>query len=53
MGKYVTIGLEILQKIVACKEQIINVPYKIGIGVIACAVIFLIIGIILDCKRYW
>lgn len=53
MGKYVTMAMEIANKIIAYKEKIVEIPYNICIGCISVAVVFLLIAIILDCKRYW
>lgn len=53
MGKYVTMLLDILRQIVSYKDKIVAVPYNICISCIVCAAIVLIVGIFLDCKRYW
>lgn len=53
MGKYVTIMLDILRQIVSYKDKIVAIPYNICIGCIAGAVVILLVGIFLDCKRYW
>lgn len=53
MGKYFTMAMDLANQIIAYKEKITTLPYNICLGCIGAAVVFLIIGIILDCKGYW